>query len=91
MIKQTFSITERNKIWLDAQVETGLYGSASEVVRDMIRERELREQETREEIEWLRAKLTRSLQSGISEETRESRLARYQAKLKSGQNVQTDI
>lgn len=82
MIKQSFSITERNKQWLLAQVATGHYGSASEVIRDMIRERELRYQETPEQLEWLRVKLAKSIESGVSQTNPDDLLSLFKDRVK---------
>ncbi len=82
MIRQSISITERNKKWLEAQVASGHFGNESEVIRDMIRERELREQETPDPIEWLRAKLAKSIESGISYTDPADLLAMFKAEMK---------
>ncbi|PHR62883.1 MAG: type II toxin-antitoxin system ParD family antitoxin [Robiginitomaculum sp.] len=82
MHKQTISITERHKNWLQAQVASGNYSNTSEVIRDMIRERELREQETPEQIKWLRAKLAKSIESGISNTDPADLLAMFKAEMK---------
>lgn len=82
MIKQSFSITERNKEWLLAQVATGQYGSASEVIRDMIREREKRYEETPEQIVAIRAALIKGKESGISHTDPADLLAIFKAKIK---------
>lgn len=81
MIKQSFTITEQNKSWLLSQVETGQYASASEVIRDMIREREKRNSDdTKSEIEWLREKLEKSIASGVSQTDPDDLLAIFHAR-----------
>lgn len=82
MKKQTFSITDQHSVWLKSQVASGQFGSASEVIRDMIRERQSREFETPEQIEWLRHKLAKSRASGISDTNPEDLLAKIKAELK---------
>lgn len=47
----------------------GNYGNESEVVRELIRERQLREQETNREIEAIGANLIQAEASGFTEQT----------------------
>ncbi len=44
MVKKSISLTEQQDGWIKAQIKTGHYGNESEVVRDLIRERQIREQ-----------------------------------------------
>ena len=44
MIKKSITVTEQQDDWINAQIETGHYGNESEVVRDLIRERQIRDQ-----------------------------------------------
>ncbi len=57
MVKKSISITDRQDSWIKAQIETGRYGNESEIIRELIRERQTRETETPEEIEAIRAAL----------------------------------
>ena len=57
MVKKSISVTDRQDNWIKAQIETGHYGSESEIIRELIRERQIRETETPEEIEAIRAAL----------------------------------
>ncbi len=82
MHKQTISITERHKDWLQAQVASGNYSNTSEVIRDMIRERELREQETPDQIKWLQNALKKGLESGVSYTDPADLLAIFKAEMK---------
>ena len=45
MVKKSISVTEQQDIWISSQIKTGRYGNESEVVRDLIRERQIREQQ----------------------------------------------
>jgi len=56
MARQSISLTRPNDEWLKAQVENEEYSSKSELVNDLIRQ--AREQQ--KEIDWIRAKLTKS-------------------------------
>ncbi|MGB0747128.1 MAG: type II toxin-antitoxin system ParD family antitoxin [Magnetospiraceae bacterium] len=63
MVKKSISVTDQQNSWIKAQIETGRYGNESEVIRDLIRERQSREQETPAEIEAIRAALIEAEQS----------------------------
>ena len=66
MVKKSISVTDQQDGWIKAQIQSGHYGNESEVVRDLIRERQMREQETPEEIAAIRAALIQGEQSGLS-------------------------
>ncbi len=67
MVKKSISVTDQQDSWIKAQIKTGHYGNESEVVRELIRERQLRDQETPAEIEAIRAALIEGEESGFSE------------------------
>lgn len=67
MVKKSISITGQQDSWIKAQIKTGHYGNESEVVRELIRERQLRDQETPAEIEAIRAALIEGEESGFSD------------------------
>lgn len=67
MVKKSISVTDQQDRWIKAQLKTGHYGNESEVVRELIRERQLRDQETPAEIEAIRAALIEGEQSGFSD------------------------
>ena len=66
MVKKSISVTDQQNSWIKAQIKTGHYGNESEVVRELIRERQLRDQETPAEIEAIRAALVEGEESGFS-------------------------
>ena len=66
MVKKSISVTDQQDRWIKAQIESGHYGNESEVVRELIRERQIREQETRAEIEAIRAALIEGEKCGFS-------------------------
>ncbi len=70
MVKKSITVTDQQDHWIKAQIEMGHYGNESEVVRELIRERQLREQESTREIELIRAKLIQAEQSGFTEQSR---------------------
>ena len=51
MVKKSISLTEQQDRWIKTQIATGRYGNESEIFRELIRERQAREQESPEEIE----------------------------------------
>lgn len=57
MVKKSITITDQQASWIKSQIEIGYYGNESEVVRELIRERQIREQESESEITAIRAKL----------------------------------
>jgi antitoxin ParD1/3/4 len=65
MVKKSISVTDQQDSWIKAQIKSGLYGNESEVVRELIRERQLRDQETPAEIEAIRAALIKGEKSGF--------------------------
>lgn len=69
MVKKSISITDKQDGWIKAQIESGHYGNESEVIRELIRERQIREQESPAEIEAIRAALIEGEQSGFSDST----------------------
>lgn len=69
MVKKSISVTNRQDEWIKAQIATGHFGNESEVVRELIRERQIREEETPAEIEAIRAALIKGEQSGLSKKS----------------------
>jgi antitoxin ParD1/3/4 len=67
MVKKSISVTDQQDSWIKAQIKTGHYGNESEVVRELIRERQLRDRETPAEIEAIRAALIEGEESGFSD------------------------
>jgi antitoxin ParD1/3/4 len=63
-ITMNVSLPEPLKRYVDARVSSGLYGSASEFVREAIREKLLREQERERADAILASKLIEGLDSG---------------------------
>ena len=67
MARQSISFTKPNDEWLKSQVDNEEYSSKSEVINDLIRQ--ARKQQV--QIDWIRAKLERSENSGFSDESKE--------------------
>ena len=66
MVKKSITVTDQQDSWIKTQIERGHYGNESEVVRELIRERQLREQESAYDIEAIRAKLIQAEQNGFT-------------------------
>lgn len=67
MIRQSISITEPNDEWLKAQLSDKEYSSKSELLNDLIRQ--ARQQQA--QIDWIRAKLDRSEDSGFTSDSKD--------------------
>ncbi len=71
MVKKSISVTDHQNNWIKAQIATGNFGNESEVVRELIRERQTKEQETPAQIEAIHAKLIKAEKSGFTEQNAE--------------------
>lgn len=69
MVKKSISVTDQQSDWMKSQIATGHYGSESEVIRELIRERQMQQQETPREIAAIRAKLLEAERSGFTDQT----------------------
>ena len=65
MVKKSITVTDSQDAFIQAQIAAGHYASDSEVIREALREKELRVAE----IDALRAKLVASEESGLSNRT----------------------
>jgi antitoxin ParD1/3/4 len=82
MVKKSISVTDQQSNWIAGQVATGHYGNESEVIRELIRERQVREQETTSEIEAIRAHLVAAEQRGSSTVTRDALLSEIKEEMR---------
>ncbi len=67
MARQSISFTKPNDEWLKNQVDSKEYSSKSELVNDLIRQ--ARKQQI--QIDWIRAKLENSENSGFTKDSKE--------------------
>jgi antitoxin ParD1/3/4 len=67
MVKKSISVTSQQNSWIKAQIESGYFGNESEVIRELIRERQTEEQETPAEIEAIRKALIEGEKCGFSD------------------------
>lgn len=77
MARQSISLTEPNDQWLKNQVESNEYSSKSELVNDLIRQ--ARKQQS--QVDFLRAKLNASEESGFTIDSKEQILAQAKQRL----------
>jgi antitoxin ParD1/3/4 len=77
MPKQRISFSEPNDEWLNSQIDNDECSSKSERVHDLIRQ--ARNQQA--QIDWVRAKLEKSVGSGFTSETKEQILEQSKALL----------
>jgi len=63
MIKKSITVTDQQDVWIKSQIENGQYGNDSELVRDLIRQEQVR----RSEIEAIRTALIEAEKFGMSE------------------------
>ena len=66
MIKKSITVTPHQNDWIKAKLQSGHFGNESEIIRELIRERELSEQETLGEIEAIREALIKGEKSGFA-------------------------
>ena len=78
MIKKSITVTETQEAWIQAQLATGQYASDSEIVREALREKQMR----MAEMERVRAALTAAEESGVSSFGKEEIRAVVQAELR---------
>ena len=71
MVKKSITVTDQQEAWIQSQLATGNYVTDSELIREALREKQLR----KEDIELIRAKLIQAEQGGFSKSTAEEILA----------------
>lgn len=70
MIKKSITVTDQQEKWIQAQIAKGYYASDSEVLRELIRERQVREAENLE-MRAIRTALIEAEEQGFSDQTPE--------------------
>jgi antitoxin ParD1/3/4 len=68
MIKKSITVTDKQNEWLQAQIELGLYASDSELLRDLIRQKQESEANNLR-VQAIRAALIEGERSGLSKRT----------------------
>lgn len=67
MVKKSITITTKQDDWIKNQVKSGYFGNESEVIRELIRKRQIETQETPAEIKSIRQALIEGEKSGFSD------------------------
>ena len=67
MVKKSITVTDKQEEWIKTQIGSGDYGNDSEVIRDLIRQKQAQDSE----IEIIRAALIEAEQSGFTDKTAE--------------------
>ena len=70
MIKKSITVTDQQEKWIQSQIAKGDYASDSEIIRELIRERQSREVESLE-VQAIRAALIEAEEQGFSNRTAE--------------------
>lgn len=78
MVKKSITVTDQQEAWIQAQMATGNYATDSELIREALREKQLR----MEEVEAIRARLIQAEAGGFSERTMDEILAASKQALK---------
>ncbi len=65
MVKKSITVTDQQETWIQSQMETGNYGTDSELIREALREKQNRTAE----LEAIRAALIQGENSGTSSRT----------------------
>ncbi len=90
MVKKSISLTDQQDDWIKSQIAKGYYGNDSEVIRDLIRERQIAQQkETPDEINAIRRKLETAEQSGFTQQSADEILAEIKDELGLHGGIQT--
>ena len=90
MVKKSISVTDQQDDWIKAQIAQGFYGNDSEVIRDLIRERQLAQrQETAAEIALIRRKLETAERNGFTKQSADKILAEIKGELGLHGGIQT--
>ena len=76
MVKKSITVTNQQESWIQAKMATGNYGTDSELIREALREKQMR----MAEVEMIRAKLIQAEESGYTDKTPEEMLAGFKDK-----------
>ena len=85
MIRKTVTITPHQNDWIKLEMAQGRYGNESELIRDLIRDRQRQqdaERETLDEIAILRQKLESAKASGFIEQSESEMLSEFKSMLR---------
>lgn len=78
MVKKSITVTDQQAEWISQQIISGHYGNDSELIREALREKQLRTAE----LEAIRAKLIAAEKAGFVDETPEDVFRKIKSELK---------
>lgn len=78
MVKKSITVTSQQAQWIEEQVASGHYGNDSEIIREALREKQMRQAE----IEFIRGELIKAEASGYTERTPEEIREEAKARLR---------
>lgn len=78
MIKKSITVTDQQEEWIQSQMASGKYGTDSELIREALREKQMR----MDEIDYIRAKLIEAEEGGFSKRTADEILAKSKEELR---------
>ncbi len=87
MVLKDISITEKQGQWIKAQIEAGVFESEDELVRELIKERQLTSKESKATIEAISKELRIGEKSGISASSEDDIWSRIEARRQAADNA----
>lgn len=78
MVKKSITVTDQQDKWIRSQMETGNYGTDSELIREALREKQARDNE----VEYIQSKLIAAEQSSFVDKGRDEILAGFKDRLR---------
>lgn len=78
MVKKSITVTDRQDKWMRSQMESGNYGTDSELIREALREKQARQIE----VEYIQSKLIAAEDSGFTDKGRNEILAGFKERLR---------
>lgn len=82
MVKKSISVTAKQNQWIRKKIDSGQYGNESELLRQLIREKQATELESDNQIHAIRAKLLEAEKSGFSDKSAGQLLREIKSELK---------
>ena len=85
MVKKSITVTDQQEDWIQSQMASGKYGTDSELIREALREKQMR----MDEIEYIRAKLIKAEEGGFSKRTADEILKKSKEELRRNGTLST--
>lgn len=78
MVKKSITVTDQQNKWIQSQMETGNYGTDSELIREALREKQARQAE----MEYIQGKLIAAEKAGFINKDRDEILTGFKDRLR---------